>query len=107
MQPWVEHEREKKEKAHLRGTTRRGSEAAALEAVGAALGSLGLVAFGLVVWQMVGLTAVGAFIAATAAWLIVSIAAWMVRKRYGSAAVQRANRAVGMESMGTETECKG
>ncbi len=85
------HEREKKEKAKLRGT-RRGREAAALEAVGAALGSLGLVAFGLIVWQMLGLTAVGAFTAAIAAWLIVSIAAWMVRKRYGSAAIQRASR---------------
>jgi hypothetical protein len=35
---------------------RRGREAAALEAAGAALGSLGLVAFGLVVWQMARLT---------------------------------------------------
>ena len=75
------HERERKENANLTGA-RRGREAAALEAVGAALGSLGLVAFGLVVWQMAHLTAAGAFAAAIAAWLIVSIGAWLVRKRY-------------------------
>jgi hypothetical protein len=75
------HEREKKEKSNRKGT-RRGREAAALEAVGAALGSLGLVAFGLLVWHLVRLTSAGAFAAAIAAWLIVSFAAWMVRKKY-------------------------
>lgn len=74
------HERERKEKANLKGT-RRGREAAALEAIGATLGSLGLVAFGFVVWRMARLTAGGAFAAAVAAWLIVSVAAWVVRKR--------------------------
>ncbi len=73
------HERERKEKVHLRGG-RRGREAAALEAVGAALGSLGLVAFGLVVWRMAQLTGAGAFAAAITAWLIVSVGAWVLRK---------------------------
>lgn len=77
------HEREKKEKAHLSGR-RRGREAAALEAAGATLGSLGLVTFGVVVWQMARLTAAGAFAAAVAAWLIVSIGAWLLCKRHGS-----------------------
>jgi hypothetical protein len=48
------HEREKKEKANLRGD-RRGREAAALEAAGAVLGSLGLIAFGAAIWQIVHL----------------------------------------------------
>ena len=73
------HEREKKEQAHLSGR-RRGREAAALEAAGAALGSLGLVTFGVVVWQMARLPAAGAFATAVAAWLIVSIGAWLLRK---------------------------
>lgn len=55
-----------------------GREAAALEAIGAALGSLGLIAFGLLVWQMMGLSA---FAAAILAWPIVSIAAWIIYKR--------------------------
>ena len=54
------HVRERKEKAGLRGA-RRGKEAAALDAAGAALGSFGLAAFGLVIWLMiVHLTRLGA-----------------------------------------------
>jgi hypothetical protein len=43
------HERERKEKAGLRGA-RRGKEAAELDAAGAALGSIGLLTFGAAVW---------------------------------------------------------
>ena len=46
------HVRERKEKAGLPGA-RRGKEAAALDASGAALGSFGLAAFGLVIWLMI------------------------------------------------------
>jgi hypothetical protein len=46
------HVKERKEKAGLSGA-RRGREAAALDASGAALGSFGLVAFGLVIWLMI------------------------------------------------------
>ena len=45
------HERERKEKVGLRGT-RRGKEAAALDAAGAALASLGLLAFGAAIWLL-------------------------------------------------------
>ena len=83
------HERERKEKANLKGA-RRGKEAAALEALGAVAGSLGLVAFALVVWQMARLTILGAFLAALVAWLTVSAGAWMARKRMrGSALFDR------------------
>jgi hypothetical protein len=74
------HEREKKEKVNLRGD-RRGREAAALEAAGAVLGSLGLIAFGVAIWQIVHLTAVGAFAIAGIAWLLVSFLAWTAHKR--------------------------
>jgi Co/Zn/Cd efflux system component len=43
------HERERKERAGLQGM-RRGEQAAALDACGAALGSIGLMAFGAMVW---------------------------------------------------------
>jgi hypothetical protein len=46
------HVRERKEKAGLPGGW-RGKEAAALDAVGAALGSFGLAAFGLLIWLMI------------------------------------------------------
>jgi hypothetical protein len=59
------HVRERKEKAGLRGA-RRGKEAAALDAVGAALGSFGLAAFGLVIWLI---------IASSPAWALLLAAA--------------------------------
>jgi Co/Zn/Cd efflux system component len=43
------HERERKERQGLKGA-KRGKEAAALDACGAALGSVGLIAFGAIVW---------------------------------------------------------
>ena len=43
------HERKRKERQGLNGT-RRGEQAAALDAAGAALGSIGLMAFGAVIW---------------------------------------------------------
>ena len=46
------HVRRHKEKAGLSGV-RRGREAAALDAAGAALGSLGLAAFALVIWLLI------------------------------------------------------
>src|SRR5262249_39772858 len=47
------HECERKEKVGIRGT-RRGKEAAALDAAGAALGSFGLLAFGGAIWLLAG-----------------------------------------------------
>src|SRR5712675_249732 len=45
------HERERKQKIGFSGN-RRGTEAAALDAAGAGLGSIGLAAFGLCVWWL-------------------------------------------------------
>jgi hypothetical protein len=73
------HTRQRKEKAGLPGA-RRGKEAAALDAAGAALGSIGLAIFALVVWLMIERSAVAALIVATAAWLAVSVLAWLARK---------------------------
>jgi hypothetical protein len=47
------HEKQKKNPAGLEGAA-RGREAAALDASGAALGSIGLAGFALVVWQFLG-----------------------------------------------------
>jgi hypothetical protein len=73
------HVREGKEKAGLSGV-RRGKEAAALDAVGALLGSFGLAAFGLVIWLLFERSAPLALVLATAAWLAVAVLAWQVRR---------------------------
>jgi hypothetical protein len=71
------HQREKKEAAGLPGA-RRGREAAALEALGSALGSLGLVAFGAVVWWLAPTSPALALPLALAAWLVVSVSLWLL-----------------------------
>jgi len=74
------HEREKKQRAGIR-TTLRGRLAAALDARGTAIGTLGLAAFGFVVWQLLpsyesALVLTGAL----AAWLVLAVAAWRLRR---------------------------
>ena len=73
------HERERKEEAGLAGA-RRGKGAAALDAVGAALGSIGLAVFGLVVWLMTPIVPWAALITACVAWFAVSVALWSARR---------------------------
>jgi hypothetical protein len=74
------HVRERKEKAGLPGA-RRGKEAAALDAAGAALGSFGLAAFGLVIWIIITRSSAWALVLAAASWLAVAMLAWQVRRR--------------------------
>ena len=73
------HVRERKEKAGLQGA-RRGKEAAALDAVGAALGSFGLAAFGFVIWLMIVQSSAWALVLAAVSWLTVATLAWQVRR---------------------------
>ena len=73
------HVRERKEKAGLSGA-RRGKEAAALDAGGAALGSFGLAAFGLVIWLMIVQSPAWALVFAAASWLAVAVLAFQVRR---------------------------
>ena len=75
------HERERKEKAGLSGA-RRGKEAAALDAAGAVLGSVGLAAFAVVIWLLTEQSPLLALVLATAAWLTVAVLAWLVRRRW-------------------------
>lgn len=73
------HERERKEQAGLRGSW-RGREVASLEANGAALASIGLVAFAGVIWLTVPAITWLAFLAACLAWIVVSLLMWLVRR---------------------------
>lgn len=75
------HEKEKKEKLGLK-RTRRGREAASIDAAGAAIGSIGLFIFALLLWQLgSGHRAWIVLLGATAAWAAVSVLCWYIRKR--------------------------
>ncbi|CAM5437016.1 hypothetical protein AFEL58S_02597 [Afipia felis] len=74
------HERRRKESKRLQGA-RRGQEAAALDAFGAALGSVGMMAFALTVWLGRLLPPVVVLGLAMAMWGIISVAAWQLGRR--------------------------
>ena len=74
------HERRAKEKAGLSGD-RRGQQAAALDAAGAGLASIGLAAFALVFYVVISMSTIGAFVAAILAWAAVSVSAWWLRRK--------------------------
>jgi hypothetical protein len=74
------HVRRAKEKAGLRGR-RRGQQAAALDAAGAGLGSIGLAAFAASFHALVAASVIGAFAAAILVWAAVSVAAWWLRRK--------------------------
>jgi hypothetical protein len=80
------HEREKKTKLGLQGA-RRGREAAALEAAGATLGSLGLAAFATVFWLVAPAAPGLALVAATVTWTVVSVVLWIARRHMRIVAV--------------------
>jgi hypothetical protein len=80
------HEIRHKREAGLDGR-RRGQKAAALDAAGAALGALGMLAFAIVFSLVVERSIAAAFIGASFSWLVVSVAAWYLRRKMRS--VQR------------------
>ncbi|CCD93407.1 conserved membrane hypothetical protein; putative MFS general substrate transporter family [Bradyrhizobium sp. ORS 375] len=74
------HEIRRKRHEGLAGK-RRGREAAALDTAGAALGSIGLLAFAAVFTALVQSSVALAFVAATASWLTVAVTAWWIRRK--------------------------
>jgi hypothetical protein len=73
------HEIRRKKETGLNGC-RRGQEAAALDAAGAALGALGMLAFAVVFFILVKASISAAFVMASIAWLVVSMTAWWARR---------------------------
>ena len=74
------HEIRRKHQARLKGE-QRGQQAAGVDAVGAALGRFGLLAFALGFWWLVERNVALAFVVALVAWVAVSISAWWIWRR--------------------------
>jgi hypothetical protein len=74
------HERDKRHRAGIMKTI-RGRQTAALDARGAALGSVGLACFALIVWNFLPAwnTALTLFVALSV-WLVLSVSLWRLRK---------------------------
>jgi len=75
------HERKKKEKAGA-NRTQRGRHAAGVDAAGAAMGCVGLMAFAAVAWGALPRVALWETLAlATTVWTVLAVAVWFVRQR--------------------------
>jgi uncharacterized membrane protein (GlpM family) len=73
------HERQRKQKKGLNGE-KRGTDAAAIDALGAAMGAVGLMAFAGICWWLIPrYPAPLALGGATITWLLVSISTWTIR----------------------------
>jgi hypothetical protein len=78
------HERQRKSRVGLCGSI-RGRRAASLDARGAAIGSIGLMAFALLVWRVLGRSSTSMVLsAAVVVWFAVSISFWYGRRIVGS-----------------------
>jgi hypothetical protein len=74
------HEREKKRRAGI-AKTNRGRKAAALDARGAAIGSIGLIGFAVIAWRLTPLWhGALALLAALVLWMTLSILFWLLRR---------------------------
>src|SRR5690242_11311523 len=74
------HEQQRKQQKGLKGVD-RGTDAAALDALGASLGSMGLVVFALFVWQVLPHhSPAPILIAAAVLWFVASGCFWLVRE---------------------------
>jgi hypothetical protein len=89
------HERERKEKSGI-AKTLRGRQAAALDARGVTMGSIGLIGFALVVWKLLPIWN-GALLAALVVWLIISILIWRFSK--SSRSEMRISAIIGSNSL--------
>ena len=79
------HEIRRKRQAGLAGE-RRGQMAAAVDSAGAALGALGMLAFAAVFSLTAETSIAAAFVGASLAWVVVSVATWYVRRKTRSSA---------------------
>src|ERR1700722_6524114 len=75
-------QKEKKRRAGLRGTL-CGRKVAGVDAVGAAMGSLGMMVFATMVWQLLpGRSFSLSLLSATLGWVVVSVTIWHLRSLF-------------------------
>jgi len=75
-------QKEKKQRAGLHGMI-RGRKVAGVDAVGAAMGSLGMIVFATMVWQLLpGRSSSLILLSATLAWFVVSVTIWYLRSLF-------------------------
>jgi hypothetical protein len=74
------HERKRKEERGLAGR-RRGIDAAALEASGAALGGIGLAGFAIAVWLLAPGYGIFSLAIASLAWILIAVVSWWLQAR--------------------------
>lgn len=78
----VEKHKKRKERKHGHCGDTRAKKAAAVDAAGAALGGIGLLGFAAVAWACSRSLPIWLMLAlASAAWALVSFAAWFIRQR--------------------------
>ncbi|WP_407170375.1 DUF3147 family protein [Bradyrhizobium sp. ORS 111] len=86
------HEIRRKREAGLAGK-RRGQMAAAVDAAGAALGAVGMLAFAAAFSMLILRSNIpGAFVGASLAWLTIAVLAWYVRRKIRSMRTLRQTR---------------
>jgi hypothetical protein len=74
------HERERKEKIGFPGRV-RGKDAAALDAAGAALGSVSLGVFAILIWLLARPVGVFSLLIALVLWMVTALLLWRFRRR--------------------------
>jgi uncharacterized membrane protein (GlpM family) len=75
------HEKQKKQQNGLNGTN-RSREAAGVDAAGAAMGSIGLLIFAVIIWRFLPhASAWLVLVGATLSWLVSAVAIWLLRKK--------------------------
>jgi hypothetical protein len=75
------HEKQKKQQSGLDGTN-RGREAAGADAAGAAMGSIGLLIFAVIMWRFLPHASTWlVFVGATLSWLVSAVAIWLLRRK--------------------------
>jgi hypothetical protein len=94
------HEIRRKREAGFSGE-RRGQMAAAVDSAGAALGAVGMLTFAIVFSLTAETSVAAAFIGASFAWLLVSVAAWYVRRNTRSAREVRTEQGSGSAMRGS------
>jgi len=88
------HEKQKKQQKGLNGT-RRGRQAAGVDAAGAAMGSGGLLIFALIVWKLLpGRSGSMVLAAATLAWVIVAVSIWAAAEKLRQVQRKRITRGI-------------